>query len=286
MTSLRKKSSNGPNPEVDVEAPKIDDTPKAFPALAARPTVSSIITKSSQNCSMKQMISDAINGIISGLVIALFVIPILIYLDHRKIIHYQNAHNIRDSRMRELGNSNTRAYVEEILNVKLMMMDEYESQSKKLKEAVETIAANHEKMKDATDKLMANEEEMPGVAEKFLALASDPRLELDKFCGPCPWDSVATCDERVQYLQDKKKMKLIPAKVSAIMESPTCKQNEEYNALMNNPLLGLDKYCGACPWDQKTTCDGRVEFLQRSRNIGPLQARISAMEILTCKIHK
>jgi len=176
--------------------------------------------------------------------------------------------------------------VEEMLNVKLMMMDEYKSASEELKEAVETIAENHEKMKNATAKLMANGEEMPGLAAQFLTLANDPKLELDKFCGGCPWDSIATCDQRVEYLQDKKNMRPIPAKVTTMVESPTCKQTEEYNALMNNPLLGLDKYCGACQWDDNMTCDGMVEFMQKYRKIGLLQARISAMEVATCKIHK
>mmetsp|Transcript_29238 Transcript_29238/g.53594 ORF Transcript_29238/g.53594 Transcript_29238/m.53594 type:complete len:300 (+) Transcript_29238:22-921(+) len=286
MTGLRKKSSNGPNPEVDVEAPEITTKVRIDPpAPKSSDSMYGHHTRPWSSFSFSNICEGTFSCLL-GVFLGIIIIIGLICLDHREAIHLKSAHHIRDVNLKLLGDSNTRAYAEEILNVKFMMTDEYESQREEIKEAVETIAANHEKMKSATGMLVANGEEMPGRAKQFLALVGDPRLELDKFCGACPWDSIATCDQRVQYLQDKKNMKLILAKASVIMESPTCKQTEEYNALMNNPLLGLDKFCGTCLWDEKMTCDGRVAFLQNSRNIGMLQARISAMEITSCKIHK
>ena len=57
---------------------------------------------------------------------------------------------------------------------------------------------------------------------------------------------------------------------------------DEYNALMGNPLLGLDKYCGGCSWSGRTTCDGRVGFLQDTYNTRPLVAKINAMLHPSC----
>lgn len=57
----------------------------------------------------------------------------------------------------------------------------------------------------------------------------------------------------------------------------------EYDALMNNELLGLKHYCGGCIWGQKTTCDGRVRYLQDTYNTRPIAAKINAMTRPSCK---
>jgi len=58
---------------------------------------------------------------------------------------------------------------------------------------------------------------------------------------------------------------------------------EEYNKLMSHPILGLDKYCGGCSWSGRTTCDGRVQFLQDTYNTRPIAAKINAMNHASCK---
>mmetsp|Transcript_31435 Transcript_31435/g.58101 ORF Transcript_31435/g.58101 Transcript_31435/m.58101 type:complete len:244 (-) Transcript_31435:444-1175(-) len=58
---------------------------------------------------------------------------------------------------------------------------------------------------------------------------------------------------------------------------------EEYESLMTNPILGLDKYCGGCSWAGKTTCDGRVQFMQDTYKMSHVASKISAMEVATCK---
>lgn len=57
---------------------------------------------------------------------------------------------------------------------------------------------------------------------------------------------------------------------------------EEYETLMKNPLLGLDKFCGSCNWGGASTCDVRVQFLQNTYNTRPIAAKISAMSHASC----
>mmetsp|Transcript_1291 Transcript_1291/g.2207 ORF Transcript_1291/g.2207 Transcript_1291/m.2207 type:complete len:230 (-) Transcript_1291:99-788(-) len=58
---------------------------------------------------------------------------------------------------------------------------------------------------------------------------------------------------------------------------------KEYESLVNHPILGLDKFCGGCKWADATTCDGRVSFLQNAYGQGLFSAKLSAMEMKTCK---
>mmetsp|Transcript_11920 Transcript_11920/g.24041 ORF Transcript_11920/g.24041 Transcript_11920/m.24041 type:complete len:251 (+) Transcript_11920:92-844(+) len=58
---------------------------------------------------------------------------------------------------------------------------------------------------------------------------------------------------------------------------------EEYEKLVNNPLVGLDKYCGECKWSGKTTCDGRADYLKNTYNLSPVAAKIGAMNTPSCK---
>jgi len=57
---------------------------------------------------------------------------------------------------------------------------------------------------------------------------------------------------------------------------------EEYETLMKNPLLGLDKFCGSCKYAGSTSCDARVQFLQNNYNTRPIAAKISAMGHESC----
>ena len=57
----------------------------------------------------------------------------------------------------------------------------------------------------------------------------------------------------------------------------------EYESLMANPVLGLDKYNGGGSWSGGTSCDTRVQFLQDTYNTRPIAAKLSAMEHPGCK---
>ncbi|KAL7534017.1 hypothetical protein ACHAWF_004695 [Thalassiosira exigua] len=57
----------------------------------------------------------------------------------------------------------------------------------------------------------------------------------------------------------------------------------DYNEMYQNPLLGIDKFCGTCHWGMKFTCDGRVKFLQDTYNTKLIEAKMSAMGHASCK---
>lgn len=61
---------------------------------------------------------------------------------------------------------------------------------------------------------------------------------------------------------------------------------KEYDDVMSDPSLELDKFCGECVWAGKVTCDGRVEFLKVTYNMRPIEGRIIAMQVSTCKKQK
>jgi len=56
----------------------------------------------------------------------------------------------------------------------------------------------------------------------------------------------------------------------------------EYESLMASPLLKLDKFCEGCSWSGKTTCIGRVTFLQETYNTRPIAAKVNAMLHESC----
>ena len=58
---------------------------------------------------------------------------------------------------------------------------------------------------------------------------------------------------------------------------------DDYEKLMNDPVLGLDKFCGECTWAGKITCDQRVQFMKDNYNMRPVSAKMSAMDVPTCK---
>ena len=54
--------------------------------------------------------------------------------------------------------------------------------------------------------------------------------------------------------------------------------SKEYNTLLSNPILGLDKFCGTCKWGGSGTCDDRVQYLMDTYGNSVLTAKLGAME--------
>ena len=57
----------------------------------------------------------------------------------------------------------------------------------------------------------------------------------------------------------------------------------EYESLMANPVLGLDKWNEGGSWGGGTSCAKRVQYLQDTYNTRPIAAKLSAMEHPGCK---
>jgi len=55
---------------------------------------------------------------------------------------------------------------------------------------------------------------------------------------------------------------------------------KEYNELMSSPILGLDKFCGTCPWGGggRASCDERVAYLMNKYGNSLHEAKMGAMK--------
>ena len=58
---------------------------------------------------------------------------------------------------------------------------------------------------------------------------------------------------------------------------------QEYDKLINDPLIELSKYCGTCKWGGSFTCDQRVTFLEHTYNTNRILAMNNAMRRESCK---
>jgi hypothetical protein len=61
------------------------------------------------------------------------------------------------------------------------------------------------------------------------------------------------------------------------------KPEHERIMAMANTVLELDKYCGTCRWEGRTTCDERVDYLKSTYGDSIHKARVGAMRSPSCK---
>ena len=97
------------------------------------------------------------------------------------------------------------------------------------------------------------------------------------------WAGKTSCSERVMYMKRTYNSGRVNAKINAMMQ-PTCKKQPEHERLMPlaNTTFDSDKFCGECMWVGKTTCNQRVQFLERTYNTGTVDAKINTMKHPTC----
>merc|ERR1712238_84034 len=57
---------------------------------------------------------------------------------------------------------------------------------------------------------------------------------------------------------------------------------DEYGSLYDNPLLGLNNFCGSCVWGNNMSCDQRVMYLQDTYNTKPIEAKVASMTRPAC----
>ena len=81
--------------------------------------------------------------------------------------------------------------------------------------------------------------------------------------------SVESLKTRSQEVEEKE-AELVPLRV-------------EYEKLVSDPLLELDKFCGECSWLGRTTCNQRVQYLVDTYNTPPVKAKMDAMKTESCK---
>lgn len=159
-----------------------------------------------------------------GVFIGFLYMTAIIFLDHRDIIHYQTAHDLRDAGFRLLADPETMANIEEASGLKFLLMSDYESKMKLIESSAERIRTHEEDLKGKEGEAEEKRKELESVREEYNKLLENPLVEIDKFCGECSWAGKTSCGARVQFMQDTYNMGLIASKISA-MEVPTCKKS-------------------------------------------------------------
>lgn len=244
MSGLRKKTSNKESPcaeDVDVESPQDKGSPSTKSLSASSGHNPIFLAKVILRKVITNLTSDEENGtndeafgiiavlrdIIVGIILGVVTISVMIFLDHRNVIHLQSAHNFRDAAFSLLNDPETLASIEESAGLKFIKIDQYESMrneidkmlaenDKKLKEREEAEA----KQKELVEK---HEKEVVPLLKEYAKLISHPLIGLDKFCGTCVWAGKVTCGEREVFMKDTHKMGTIAAKLN-VMETPSCKK--------------------------------------------------------------
>mmetsp|Transcript_48520 Transcript_48520/g.103248 ORF Transcript_48520/g.103248 Transcript_48520/m.103248 type:complete len:253 (+) Transcript_48520:124-882(+) len=250
MVTLRKVVSSKdtiPEEDVDVEAPegkcspsKTDAAVSAFDSLSApsgaghnpvflakvilRKVVALIMAPdeedgdSSEEFSIISLLRDIVLGVVMGVV----TIAIFMVLDHRDIIHFESAHNFRDSSFQMLKNNpEIIATLEEAADIKLMTMADYEAKRKEIDGVAEKKAKIQETIDKRTKEAEEKRAQVPALRTEHAGLMNNELLGLNKWCGGCIWSGKTTCDARVAFMQQKYSTRLITAKVGAM--SHPCK---------------------------------------------------------------
>lgn len=239
MSNLR-KVSNKDSPEEDVEAPKDKESPKISTAFAAASTSDSIsapgagknpvflaklitrkvlallVSSDEEDVTQPGGFVTLLKDVIVGIILGMMTISFLIFLDHRGVVHFQSAHNFRNAAFQLLNEPETIANIEESSDLKFMTITEYESKRKEIDSVAEKLAQNEEVLRKRTDEAEANKKEVEGVREEWEKLMGNPLLQLDTYCGGCPWGGGKSCDSRVQYLKETYNTRPVQAKLSAM----------------------------------------------------------------------
>jgi len=166
-------------------------------------------------------IITAAKDIFIGIMCALIVISLMIFLDHHNVIHFQSAHTFRTAAFQMLNDAETITNLEESSSLKFMTMADYESLRKEIEGARQRITSAGEVLEKRTKEVDESEKELVSIRAEHESFHGNPLLGLNKFCGACVWAGKVSCDGRVVYMQDTYKSTLIQAQFAA-MEIPTC----------------------------------------------------------------
>jgi len=247
MSNLRKVPKKGAIiAEVeDVEAPKVRDTPKisaAFTAtstsdsfsapgagknpvflakIIARKVLALLVSSDEEDVTQTGEMILILKDVVLGISLSVLTISILIFLDHRGVVHFQSAHDFRNTAFQLLSDPETMANIEESSDLKFMTIAEYESKRKEIDSVVRKKASHEEVLKKRTEEVEAKKKEVEGIKDEYKKLEGNPLLQLGSYCGSCSWGGKTTCDQRMYYLRDTYNTRPIAAKLSA-MERESC----------------------------------------------------------------
>lgn len=250
MSTLRQVKKDVPD-EPDVEAPNEKDTsaPKAAASAFAaasegdafaapsgasshnpvfiakiifRKVMTLLVSSDDDDLTSAGGIVTLLKDIILGVILGVITISILIFLDHRDVVHFQSAHNFRNAAFQLLNDPETVANLEEASDLKFMTIADYEAKRKEIDSVTEKISKNKEVLDKRTAEAAEKRKEVEAIKTEYDTLYNNPLLELDKWCGSCHWGMKSSCDQRAKFLQDTYNTRPIQSKISA-MGHASCK---------------------------------------------------------------
>jgi len=165
-----------------------------------------------------------LKDIILGVILGVLTISLLIFLDHRNIVHFQSAHNFRNAAFQLLNDPETIANLEESSEMKFMTLQEYESKKKEIDGVQEKIKSSQETLEKRIKEAEEKQKEIDEIKDEHKTLMENPLLGLTYYNGGGSWSGKLSCDQRVSYLQDTYNTRPLVAKIDA-MKKPGCKKD-------------------------------------------------------------
>lgn len=157
-----------------------------------------------------------LKDIVLGVILGVFTISLLIFLDHRNVVHFQSAHNFRNAAFQLLNDPETIANLEESSEMKFMTLQEYESKIKEIDGVQGKIESSKEVLEKRTKEAEEKQKEIDEIKDEHKKLMEDPLLGLINYNGGGRWNGKLTCDQRVQYLQDTYNTRPLIAKIDSM----------------------------------------------------------------------
>mmetsp|Transcript_27627 Transcript_27627/g.66551 ORF Transcript_27627/g.66551 Transcript_27627/m.66551 type:complete len:240 (-) Transcript_27627:423-1142(-) len=179
-----------------------------------------LLTEEEEHLSHAGKIIVILRDIIVGIILSLVIISILIFLDHRDVIHLQTAHNFRSMAFQLMNDPETIATLEESSDLKFLTFDKYESMKKEIETKDNDFVEHLEKLTKKEEEKMKSMD-ADAMQKEYETLLKNPLLEWDKYCGTCAWQGRTSCDERAKYLQETYNLGEDVAKIGA-MGAPSC----------------------------------------------------------------
>jgi hypothetical protein len=245
MSNLRQKKRQTVDPDEDIEAlisPDDDGSPAAAtsskPATAGRlqhnpffvarlvlRKVGELITSdddNEENITSSEGIIAFLRDLVIGIVFGLLSVSILIFLDHKDVIHMQSAHGYRDMGLQMMRDPETRKNVEENSGLKFMEAETYKMKFSEVNAFPAKIITLEENTRKYLADLEVAKKEHAAIKPGYDILVLDPLLGLDKFCGECSWNGGTNCDARLSYLMSTYGLQRVKATMDVIKGTPQC----------------------------------------------------------------
>jgi hypothetical protein len=160
-----------------------------------------------------------------GIVFELISVLILIFLDHKDVIHLQSAHGYRNIGLQMMRNPETRKNVEENSGLKFMEAEEYQNKFAEINSYPAKMKPQEENTKQVLEDLEVAKKEHAAIKPWYAILALDPMLGLDKFCGECSWNGGTNCDACLSYLMSTYGLRPVKGKLELMKSTPQCVRN-------------------------------------------------------------